>query len=112
MGLFVVPALAQGSQVPAEEREIFGGISSNKENQDINPRIMLNPYVFATKSNDGGKRDPLGSRPARGGCSWSTCLPLMPPCLWQLLQLKAWANELWAAQTTHTFGEWAGTSTP
>lgn len=84
---------AQGSQVPAEEREIFGSISSNKANEDLNPRITLNSHVFATKNIDGGKRGPLGSLPARGGCSWNT-FPLMLPCLWQLLQLKAWVNEL------------------
>lgn len=78
----------------AEERETFEGISSNKANEDLNPRITLNPHVLLPKIMTGGKRGPLGSLSARGGCSWSTCLPLMPPCLWQQLQLKAWANEL------------------
>lgn len=92
MELFV--ASAQGCQVPAEERQIFGGISSIDANEDLNPRITLNPHILLPKTTMGGRGGPLGSLPARGGCSWSTCLPLMPPYLWQLLQLKAWANEL------------------
>lgn len=42
-----------------QRKEIFGGISSNKANEDLNPMIILNPPVFATKYNDGGKRGPL-----------------------------------------------------
>lgn len=58
MGLFVAPESAQGSQVPAEEKEIFGSISSNKANEDLNPRITLNPRGFATKNIDGEEGSP------------------------------------------------------
>lgn len=46
------------------------------------------------KKDGGEKRGPFRSLPAGGGCLWGTYLPLLPPFLWLLPQLKAWVNEL------------------
>lgn len=73
-------------------RFLVAAAAIRQMSEDLNPRRMLNPHVLLPKIMMGDEGSPW--LPACQRSSWSTCLPLMPPCLWQPLQLKAWANEL------------------
>lgn len=95
MGLFVAPASAWGSQMLSRwwGKGDFGGHQQQQGKREFKSQGNAKPSCAAAKKDGGKKRGPFRSLPAGGGCLRGTCLPLLPPFLWLLTQLKAWVNE-------------------